>query len=148
MPSPLAEFVIDTSVVVKWYVEREEPDLGRARFLLDSFGDGRCILRAPQLLTIELANVLTASRRLPESMIHEALDHLAGLKIDWKPFSWDTLARAVEIARACNATVYDAYFLAVAHDAGGTLVTADEGFLEKARGYPRITSLSQLKLPV
>ena len=49
---------------------------------------------------------------------------------------WSTLQSAVEIASASDATVYDAYYLALALESGGVLVTADEKFLRKARRYP------------
>lgn len=105
------------------------------------------MLRAPDLLLWEVANALTLGRRLKPADVAEALTHLRGLDLDLKSVQWSTLQSAVEIATAAEATVYDAYYLALALESGGVLVTADEKFLRKARRYPSIVSLAQLRLP-
>ncbi len=58
---PGPAYVIDTSVALKWFLEREEVDLLQARRLREAYLQGRCILRAPELLLFELANVLKHS---------------------------------------------------------------------------------------
>jgi predicted nucleic acid-binding protein len=138
---------VDTSVALKWYVQRDESDVKKAFLLLESHGRGQCVLRAPDLLLWEVANALTLGRRLKPADVSEALGHLRALDLDLKSVQWSTLQSAVEIATAADATVYDAYYLALALESGGILVTSDEKFLRKARRYPGIVSLSQLQLP-
>jgi predicted nucleic acid-binding protein len=147
LPLPALAFVVDSSVVVKWYVEKEESDIAQAFRLLEHFGQGLCILRAPQLLPFEVANALVTSQRLPASSVHEALNHLRELSIELQPLSWATFTEAVEIAATCGTTIYDSYFLALALETGNPLVTADEVFLRKTRRYPGILPLRQLDLP-
>lgn len=141
-----ATYVVDTSVVVKWYVEKEESGVGQAIQLLEQFAGGLCMLRAPHLLLFELANALVASHRLRVPAVLEALTHLRGLNIDLHSFSWSTLARAVDIASASGTTIYDSYFLALALETNSTLVTADETFLRKTQSYPSVVSLRRLPL--
>lgn len=143
----LRSFVVDTSVAVKWFVQRGESDLARAVQLFEASNQGRCILKAPQLLLFEIANALRISHKLPLAEVLEALDALRQLKLDVQDFSWSTLAKATQIAAACDATVYDTYFLALAFETGSILVTADEVFLRKTRRYPGIVPLRQLRLP-
>jgi len=57
------------------------------------------------------------------------------------------LKKAVEIASACGAAIYDAYFLAVAIGSGSVLITADHAFLRKANHMPNILDLRLLKFP-
>jgi predicted nucleic acid-binding protein len=95
----------------------------------------------------ELANALTLGRKLKPADVSEALAHLRGLDLDLKSVQWSTLQSAVEIATAVDATVYDAYYLALALESGGVLVTADEKFFHKTRRYPGVVSLTQLQLP-
>ncbi len=140
-------YVVDTSVALKWYVQRGEPDVKKAFLLLESYSRGQCALRVPDLLLWELANALTLGRRLKPTEVSEALTHLRGLGTDLRSVQWSTLQSAVEIATLVDATVYDSYYLALALESGGVLVTADEKFLRKARRYPSIVSLTQLQLP-
>jgi predicted nucleic acid-binding protein len=146
-PTPHPSYVVDTSVVLKWYVQRGESEVRKAFLLLEAYGQGQCVLRAPDLLPWEVANGLAIGRRLKPAEISEALVHLQGLDLDLHPLHWSTLQSAVEIASASDATVYDAYYLALALESGGVLVTADEKFLRKVRRYSGIVSLSQLQLP-
>jgi len=138
---------VDASVALKWYVQRGEADVKKAFQLLESYGRGQCVLRAPELLLLEVANALTLGQRLKLDDISEALAHLRGLDLDLRSLQWTTLQSALEIASASDATVYDAYYLAVALESGAVLVTADKKFLRKARRYPGIVSLAQLQLP-
>jgi len=142
----LPSYVVDTSVAVKWYVERDEANVKEALRLLDCFKNRRCILRAPELLLFEVANALASSRAQP-SVLLEALDRLRALEIELAGVRWATMTKAMEIALACDATVYDSYFLALALETESVLVTADRAFLRRARHYPGITSLESLRLP-
>ena len=147
MPQTPAAYVLDTSVAIKWYLEKDEADVARAHELLEVFGRGECIIRAPQFLLLEIANALTTARKLSLSATLEALTHTRQLGIDLQPLDWATLVKGIEIAAACNATIYDSYFLALALETGSILVTADDAFLKKARGYPGVIHLRQLRLP-
>lgn len=140
-------YIVDTSVVVKWYVEREERDLSRALALLETFGQGKCSLRAPELLVFELANALASRRELKPPEVLESLKDFRSLGLRLEALRWETFMKAIEIASARDATVYDAYFLAIALESGSTLVTADQAFLRKVRGYPGVVPLGQLRLP-
>ena len=144
---PTAAYVLDTSVAIKWYLEKEEADVARAHELLNHFGRGECIIRAPQLLLFEIANALTTARKLPVPAATEALAHLRRLGIDLRPLEWATFANAIEIASTCDVTIYDSYFLALALTSGSILVTADDAFLRKTRGYPGVIHLRQFQLP-
>jgi predicted nucleic acid-binding protein len=117
--------VVDASVATKWLVAEAGSDASRR--VLARAGP----LIAPDLLIAEVANVLwnKAARGLVgNGQAHEALV--------WLPELFDRLfdsaalaPRALEIARACKATVYDALYVALAESAGpdSQLVTADRG---------------------
>jgi len=147
LASPPAAYVVDTSVAIKWYVEKDEADVAKAQALLDCFGHGECVIRAPQLLLFEIANALTTAHKVNLSAVMAALTHLNRLSLDLRPLEWATLSKAVEIAALCSATIYDSYFLAIALETRSVLVTADEVFLKKARRYREAIHLRQLQLP-
>ena len=134
-------------MALKWYVQTGEADVKKAFQLLELYGRGQCVLRAPELLLLEVANALTLGHRLKLSDISEALAHLRGLDLDLRSLQWTTLQSALEIASASDATVYDAYYLALALESGAVLVPSDEKFLREARRYPGSVTLAQLQLP-
>jgi predicted nucleic acid-binding protein len=146
MPSP-RQFVLDTSVALKWFVEADEKYVSVARELRDAFCEGRCVLSAPNLLLIELANALTAGHRARAEKVNEAIGTVQKLAIQFVELEVGTLARAVELAASYAVTVYDTYFWALAMDSGSTLVTADERFLRKVGPHPDIVSLRHLRIP-
>jgi len=140
-------YVVDTSVVVKWYANEGGADQAAADQLLDALGQGGCILRAPEILLFELANALMLSHRFPSAKVVGSINHFQELKIELNLLSWSTLAKAVELASNCGATIYDCYFLALALESDSVLITADEVFLRKTRHWPKIIALRSLQLP-
>ena len=145
MSTPPA-YVLDTSVAVKWFADEGGPEQAKAVQLFEAFEQGQCKLRAPQLLFFEIANALIYSYKLSSSTVVDSLDSLQRLNIEMELLNWSTLAKAVEIASACGATIYDSYFLALALETDSVLITADEVFLRKARHLPKIVSLRLLQL--
>lgn len=139
-------YILDTSVAVKWFADEGGTEQAKADQLLDVLERGECILKAPELLYFEVTNALMLSQRFPKDKVMESLGSLRKLKIEVESLNWSTLTRAVEIASACKATIYDSYFLAMAFEADCVLVTADEVFLRKASHLPRIISLRLLRL--
>lgn len=147
-PEPVKDYVVDTSVALKWFIETGETDVPQARRLRDAYQAGRCTLRAPELLLIELANALKAGHRFNKREILEILESIRGFDLALEALRWSTLARAVEIASSYGrgVTVYDAYFLALAIESGSILVTADELFVRSAGAHPNLISLRRLQL--
>jgi predicted nucleic acid-binding protein len=141
-----SEYVVDTSVALKWFVETEDADVRQARQLREAFLRGQCILRAPEFLLLELANALTTGRRSRPNKVLEALEAIRQLEVELETLRSSTLERAVAIASSCDVRVYDSYFLALAVDTGSILVTADETFLRKASAHPSLVLLRQLRL--
>ena len=146
MNSP-PSYVLDTSVAVKWFADEGGTEQAKADQLLEALGRGDCILKAPELLLFEVANALMLSHKFPSAKVIDSLTFFRRLKIEVELLSWSTLTKAVEIASACGAAIYDSYFLAVAIGTDSVLITADQAFLRKARHMPNIIDLRLLKPP-
>ena len=140
-------YVLDTSVAVKWFADEGGTEQAKADQLLDALGRGDFILKAPELLLFEVANALMISHKFPSAKVIDSLAFLRRFKIDVELLNWSTLAKAVEIASACGAAIYDSYFLAVAIGSDSVLITADQAFLRKARHMPNIIDLRLVKPP-
>jgi predicted nucleic acid-binding protein len=114
--------VVDASVVAKWFLP--EPDAAAALRLLD----GRHPLAAPDLIRSEVGNVvwkLHARGVLNTDEARDVVEHFLSMPLEIHD-SMYLLAPALEIAIATNRTVYDSLYLALAVELGGTVVTADE----------------------
>ncbi|HVV95420.1 MAG TPA: type II toxin-antitoxin system VapC family toxin [Hyphomicrobiales bacterium] len=122
-------FVVDASVVVKWFVE--EPDREAARRLL---GDASPLC-APDLVFVEMANVLWRKGRRGEiapGQHDRALDRVAAM-IDLVVPSQGLMQVALAMARELDHPVYDCVYLACAEAQNATLVTADQRFVSRTR---------------
>lgn len=114
-------FVVDASVVIKWYVE--ENDWEAARGLLAS----TAALHAPELLQAECANTLWKKVRRKNLELADALAILREVlmaPIGLHP-SADVIDAAWHLATAADRTVYDALYAALAIAVDCPLVTAD-----------------------
>jgi predicted nucleic acid-binding protein len=148
MASPAASpvLILDTSVVLKWFLEKDEPDVARARKLREAFLDRRCALAAPSLLLLEVANALAIGHRSASTQVAKAIEDILEIGVALVELRFPTLVKAVELASNYGVTVYDSYFLAVTMESDGLLVTADEFFLRKIGPHVNITSLRNLLL--
>ena len=139
--------ILDTSVVLKWFREKGEADVAEARKLRAASLSRRCALGAPDLLLIEVANALTAGHRASPTEVSETIKTIQEIGLHLFELQFPTLVKSIEMASAYGLAVYDSYFLAVAIESGGLLVTADEAFLRKVKAHVNITSLRDFRLP-
>lgn len=122
--------VIDTSVVVKWFVDEDGFEL--ARVLIDA--DAQRI--APELVLAETANVLQRKIRIGELTGPQAVDALRNLPyfFDRLVLSRDLVGHGFALSRTLDHSVYDCMYLALAiGDPDTKLVTSDIKFLGKAK---------------
>lgn len=126
----MSEVVVDTSVVVKWYIPEQHHE--QARMLRDEYLDGNCDLVAPALMPFEASNALKYSGHYEGDRLEEASKSLTEYGIDLVPFN-ETGAIA-ETANDLNITIYDAAYLALAEELDTKVYTADGNLLGDLEG--------------
>lgn len=134
------DLVLDTSVVVKWFVLPPEDDLEAALTIRRRVVEAELDLIVPDLIFYELANVLRYQPQLGVDDVANALDSLETMDLDVRPFSYPLGKEAVRLAKAAGITAYDAYFIVFAEAFECPLVTADR------RCYARVKSRPSVKL--
>ena len=139
----MKEFVLDTSVALKWFSEFGESDLHRALQLREGLLNGSVFLTVPELLFYEIANALRHNPRFSSKDVEGAIDSVLDMGLDVRTMEQETLAEAIRIAFKYNSTVYDTYFLALSIREGKPLITADYKFTEKLKGVKGIIKLSE-----
>jgi len=130
----LTLWVVDASVVVKWYVP--EDDTPAALELRKS----EVKLAAPDLLFAELANILWKLVRRGEMTQSRAIEIIE--KIVEAPFvtyTNESLARdAIDLALATGLSAYDASYVALAARLNVQCITADQRLVRKLAGTPAL----------
>jgi predicted nucleic acid-binding protein len=137
----MKRYVIDTSVVVKWFSSYDEGDLDHALHLRRQFAEGECSMIVPDLLFYELANALRFNPRFTPADVRRAVGSVIGMGFVVREASLEMLSLAVETAYDRGATVYDACFAAVAQMENGALVTADDRLYTRFKRLKNITHL-------
>ena len=125
-------WVVDASVVIKWYVPEE--DLAAARALRAP----GVRLAAPDLLFVESSNILWKLVRRGEMQSTDASEIIE--KIVAAPFityTNESLARdAIDLAMATGVSAYDASYVALAARLNVRCITADQKLVRKLAGTP------------
>ncbi len=137
-------FVLDTSVVLKWFSEFGENDLPQAIQLRQALLDGSVLFTVPELLFYELSNALRYNPSLSSKDVQEALDSVIDMGLVVKGVAKRVMADAISIAFKYGVTVYDAYFLALSRIERKPLIIADYKFAEKVKASKEILRLSDL----
>jgi predicted nucleic acid-binding protein len=124
----LPETVVDSSVVVKWFLH--EPGRAEALTLLHLYQEERIKLVAPILLMSEVASVLSKRVRRGLATASMALEAYRLLKTNAPVLVDDRqlLDEAMALAVGSGQAVYDCLYLALALRRGCDLITADRKF--------------------
>jgi predicted nucleic acid-binding protein len=135
--------VLDSSVVIKWF--RGHEILGeQALELRQAYLDGRVFIHVPDLLVYEIANVLRYKPDMNRTKVQQALQSLFDMGIWIEYIGSEMIEAAVEIAYACDITVYDAAFVALASQLEVDFITADQELVRKLHDTRRVYHLADL----
>ena len=137
-------FVLDTSVVLKWFSEFGENDLPQAIQLRQALLEGSVLFTVPELLFYELSNALLYNPSLSSKDVREALDSVIDMGLVVKGVDKRVMADAISIAFKYGVTVYDAYFLALSRTERKPLIIANYKFAENVKASKEILRLSDL----
>ncbi len=140
-----AGYVVDASVLVKWFLHDKEPDRDRALALRDLHVSGQSIIYIPRLALLEVLNAIRFSPKANEEAGETALETLQDLHLETKAADANLLRKANAIAWAYKITIYDALYVALAEQVGYPLITADEVMLKKLKGHSIVVPLRELE---
>ena len=125
------EWVVDSSVVIKLYVDEEFSE--RARTLLR---DGSSRFYAPDFIFLECTNILLKyfrKMRLSLSTAQENLHRLRRLRLHLVRVP-PLVTSVIQLASEYELSAYDATYATLAHSLAVPLVTADGKMIRKLKG--------------
>jgi len=138
-------FVLDTSVILKWFSDFQESDLDRALLLRQSMLDGTILCVVPELLFFELANALRFNPNFSMTDVEQAVRSVFAMGLEVRGVDEQVMGDALSLACKHHLTVYDAYFLALSKKEGKPFITADYKLAGKVKGFRGIIKLSDVQ---
>ncbi len=125
----MTRWVVDASVALKWCLSSSDEEfVPQAAQLLNSYNRGLSAFIVPDLFWPELANGLWKAvwkQRIDRPWAEKAFSKVADLEIPTAA-SFGFVREAMALAVACNRTVYDSLYVALALHSQSELITADE----------------------
>lgn len=137
-------FVLDTSVIVKWFSTIDEVDTKSALWLRQGLYENTCQIIIPDLALYELSNALRYNPNFTVEDVTAAIYSLVEMGLTIRAVAPDILVRAIELAYQYDVTLYDAYFLAIAAKTEVMLVTADYKFYQRVGETKFVVRLAEL----
>ncbi len=124
MKGPAPRYVVDSSVVFKWFSTEGEQSVAEALELLAAHGRAEIRLSAPALMPFEVLNALRCAG-LDAGQLRRAAESLTELEVELVVPDGELLVESGRIALQEGLTVYDASFVALAKLCDCELVSAD-----------------------
>ncbi len=130
----MTTYVLDTSVVVQWFQEKNELHNKKARKILDDLVAGNINIIISDQLALELLNALLVGKKSPQAETIFALEKLFELPLKIVDIHLSLLKITAGLMQQYNMASYDAYFLALAQIEGCQLISDDMKAHGKIKG--------------
>jgi predicted nucleic acid-binding protein len=141
-----AGYVLDASVLVKWFFDQRERDRDRALALRDLHVAHRSTVFVPQITILEILNAIRFNPKADEEDGQAALEALYDLHLETKVTDRDLLRKTNAIAWAYKITIDEALYVAVAEQLGYPLITADPAMVKKLKGHSIVVPLWEVEI--
>lgn len=138
------DFVLDSSVIVKWFCQEEGTEL--ALKFREGHVSGYANIAFPDLVIYEIANALRYNQKITEEDARNSVNSLIDLGMEIIVPTKKVTESAISLAFEYDITVYDAYFVALAKELGFKFVTADENFYKKIKELKFVNLLKNFKI--
>lgn len=138
------DFVLDSSVIVKWFCQEEYTEL--ALKFRERYVNGYVNIAFPDLVIYEIANALRYNQKVTEEDIVDGVNSLIDLGVDIIVPTKKITESAIPLAFKYDLTLYDAYFVALAKELGFEFVTADNKFYKKIKELKFIKLLKNIRI--
>ncbi len=136
------KYVLDASVVIKWFVKEEDSE--ETIELLNEYNQGKCEIAVPDLLIYEVANVLRYNPKFSHTDTLGCIRSIHNLDLDVVELVELIVESALGISYERKISFYDALYIAVAKEIGYEFITADEKLYGLVSDLPFVRLLKNL----
>jgi predicted nucleic acid-binding protein len=137
-------YVIDSSVALKWFSTEEEADLDKAIKLQFEIIDLSSSITVPDIFFYEILNVLLKKKVFTQKDMEDAILSLYEMYPQIIYPTPELLKKTIHLAKKEDLTFYDAAFVVTAIDNNYILVTEDLEMLRLQPKYNFIKSLREI----
>ena len=131
--------ILDTSVVLKWFVDEAGSDV--ARNYLQDFIDGKYKILFPTLIFYELGNACLQNS-IPVREIGKIMELLHNFTFEIEDIGFAAFRKVYQNASEYDLTFYDASYVTLMQKHNCELVTADKALFNKLKStFSHITLL-------
>lgn len=134
------KIVVDSSVVVKWLLSKNEKYVENALVLLEQIRKGSVNCLAPELVKYEISNAIL-NKKVSSDIAELALSTFYRIPIQYFLFFEELTKEAYKIAEANRITLYDSSFMALALREDAVLVTDNPKHQDKKISGLKVISL-------
>jgi len=138
-------YILDASVIVKWYASEKEQGLEEAKRLFFDLEQNKILTKTSDLLIHELANAFIKGKRLDKKKTINSLKAFFQTKVEIAPTDFSLIKLSVSLAIKYDLTAYDAIYAALAKKLKCQLISANpkchgrikDGSVISLKAYPK-----------
>lgn len=137
------EYVLDSSVLIKWLSHYNEEYRDKALSLLELYKERKVDLFIPELAICEVSNALRYNKNFSANEVKDILKFFFNLELFTVNLNEEIINISLDISYEDNITVYDAIFIALSNVLKIPLITANSKH-SKVRAGRNIILLKEL----
>ncbi len=121
--------VLDTSVILKWYLEEEDSD--KALYYRTEYLNRQINITVPDLIMYEISNALRYNKDFIVNDVKLVIESIYLSKIKIVSPTIELINQAIEFSSSFDVSIYDSTYLALSSLLNFQFITADEKFYKK-----------------
>jgi predicted nucleic acid-binding protein len=122
---PMKKYIIDASVVFKWYYKKNEDDIAQAEIIYSLLKTHIYLLLAPELLVYEILNICRLKHEIDIEKISRIIRELYSTLVIVN-VEENLLGKAFKYSRQLNISLYDSIYMSLSEKYDVPLITADK----------------------
>ena len=126
------KYVLDASVIIKWYYYKKESDLEVADYIHEKVARNEIMIISPDLMIYEVLNFFVFKLGIPAAKIEDIITDLNDIIII---INTDIAIqkKAFALSRIMKNSIYDSLYLSLSHSLDCPLITADRKLKQDAQ---------------
>lgn len=127
----MREFILDVSIIIKWFKTSKEAKVEESQQFLSDFLKDKIKIFIPPVALMEFINVAVYDKSLTSDRWKINITEFLKLSIPVVDFDGKLYLSAFEIAKQFEISAYDASYIAVAKHFKTEFITADDKLVKK-----------------